>query len=207
MDTIFLNKDIELLIIGNLNGNEILFNQVINHCSINKRILISLGNFYPKTIINDNNFIVNKLQELQSKKLAYVIKGNHEYRYLLHSRSDNKLSWLNSLPIVLSFVFNNQSRVTVVHGGISPKCTWSESLTEMMYLNLIDTSGNPIAKKGIPWYDLYDGRFGYVVSSYLPHTKIQYYKHSCNINCTNSEILFGLVFSNGRIKNVIEFRV
>lgn len=214
MDTIFLNKDTELLIIGDINGNKILFDLVIEHCLINNIILVSLGNFYPQNVTNEMDYIVNNLKQLQSQNKAYIIKGNHEYRNLLNSRLlDDNLLWCNSLPLALSFVFSNQSRLTIVHGGISPKCTWADisSRTDCMYLNIVDKLGNPVAKKGIPWYDLYDGRFGYVISSYLPNNDamIKYHKHSCNINtnCNKTGILLAPIINNGKMKNVIEFRI
>jgi hypothetical protein len=209
MQTIKLLNNSELFIIGDINNNKILFDQLIEQADIcSTRFLVSIGNIYSK--IQTSESIIRKICALQEQGLAYMIRGSNEQRHLLKKGKFTKeLEWCSKLPLILSFIFSNQNRITVVHGGISSNQNWNniDSNSEIMYIKNLNSFGKPIPGDGIPWYELYDGRFGYIISGHTPNKdgKIKYNKHSCNINtdCSNTGILSGQIIKDGIMNNVI----
>lgn len=204
MLTIKIPKGTDLVVIGDVHEQESHFNNLIKELNIGpNRILVSVGDIYDK----GNGFdvaesIIKKIQDLHSKGFAYMVRGNHEQRKINDKIISSGIEWCKTIPLALSFTFYNQSRISIIHGGVSPKHTL-ESLdynSEILYARNINDAGNPDIN-GVPWYELYDGRFGYIIHGHSLDSdgSIKYNKHSCNVDtcCYKTGILAGQIISNG----------
>jgi predicted phosphodiesterase len=231
INTIKIPKGQEIVVVGDIHENEYHIDKMVEQAEVGtKRILVSLGDVYNKGEGNHvADRIVNKIRSLHNNGWAYMIRGNHEQRAI--KKAGNKLSselgWCKTLPMILSFLFSNNTRITIVHGGVAPYHTWKNvsSNTEIMYIRTLDDSGNPIPlvwteengikklipkSRGILWHELYDGRFGYIISGHDSQSDgvPKFYRHSCNIDtkCYKTGILTGQVVSQGSLKDLISIK-
>lgn len=228
--TIRLSKDKELIVVGDIHENEWHFKEMLKRAEVGtRRILVSVGDVYdkgkgPKVAER----IIQKIRELHEDGWAFMVRGNHEQRNIrILKENKQKLSdeliWCENLPLVLSFVFSNQNRITVLHGGVTPLHTWNDvsSNTEVMYVRTVDEHGRSITHtwvdgKGTPekagdlWHDRYDGRFGYIISGHNSQSDgvPKFYKHSCNIDtkCYETGVLTGQIVANGSLQELIIVR-
>jgi len=229
--TIRVPKGQELIVMGDVHENEWHFEQMLDRAEVGtKRILISLGDIYDK---GDGPHvaerIVRKIRELQEAGWAYIVRGNHEQRNIKRFQKNGEkltpeLEWCKNLPLLLSFVFTNQDRITIVHAGVTPHHTWGNvtNNTEVMYIRTLDEKDRPIPliwieedgvkklraeKKGVVWHERYDGRFGYIISGHDSQRDgvVKYYKHSCNLDtrCYDTGILAGQIIAEGRLKELV----
>ena len=128
---------------------------------------------------------------------------------------------MKNQPLSLFFRFNNGSRLTVIHAGITTSHTWEDldNNSDVVYIRELDENGDYIPlkwkkqpdgrkklqpkKEGRPWHELYDGRFGYIASGHNAQTdgEPKFFRHSCNLDsgCYNTGVLTAQIFSeNGR---------
>jgi predicted phosphodiesterase len=232
--TIRVPKGQELIVMGDVHENEWHFEQMLDRAEVGtKRILISLGDIYDK---GDGPHvaerIVRKIRELQEAGWAYIVRGNHEQRNIKRIlRNDEiltpELEWCKNLPLLLSFIFTNQNRITIVHAGVTPHHTWGNVVnnTEVMYIRTLDKNNRPIPliwveengvkklraeKKGVVWHEKYDGRFGYILSGHDSQRDgvVKFYKHSCNLDtrCYDTGVLAGQIIAEGMLKELILIR-
>lgn len=167
--------------------------------------------------------IVNYIKDLQDAGLAYTLKGNHELKRIKKAKQRNVmdpcLTWLDKQPLIYSFVYPNNKRYTVVHAGITPKMTWENinNNLDLCYTRAIGIKGNSVPtyfdgsqwrfkeENTTNWHELYDGRFGYVISGHQPLEDGQplFYENSCNIDtaCFMTKTLTGLLVSQNSIKH------
>jgi predicted phosphodiesterase len=227
--TIKIPKGQELVFVGDIHENEWHLEQLIERTEIGtKRILVSLGDIYDK---GDGHHvaerIVNRIRKLAEGGWVYMVRGNHEQRTIKRAIDDGQilspeLAWCSQLPLILSFVFSNNNRITVVHAGVTPHHSWGNVTTEMMYIRTLDEKDRPIPliwteidgvkklkaeRPGVLWHDRYDGRFGYIISGHDSQADgvPKFYKHSCNIDtkCYSTGILTGQIVSQGTLKDLI----
>jgi UDP-2,3-diacylglucosamine pyrophosphatase LpxH len=171
--------------------------------------------------------IAEKTKELVSLGLAFFVKGNHELKAIKKNRKNQNphpiYAWLDKQPIALSFLYPNQSRYTCVHAGITPHMTWDsiDHDINVCYTRVLDKHGNhvhmiknkdtnhwePAIKEVSEWHNVYDGRFGYVISGHNCHPdNPTFYNHSCNIDSGvfNTGTLSAVKFNQFGKKEVIK---
>jgi predicted MPP superfamily phosphohydrolase len=199
-----------------------------------KKWLVSVGDVwdkgYGRKAAED---ITDELAHLQKDGIGWAIRGNHEIKLIKKTRkSDDKLSkqlkWWAKQPLVITFEFPRGALVTTLHAGVTPKMTMVSLKTdiEVVYVRDVDENGKMIPliwkvneegekilvkskEGGKSWHELYDGRFGYIVSGHVAQKDgtPSFYNHSANIDTGvyESGILTGQVFdSNGRRSELIQ---
>lgn len=229
--TIKIPKGQELVVVGDIHENEWHLEQLIERAEVGtKRILVSLGDVYDKGEGHHvAERIIRRIQGLSENGWAYMVRGNHEQRAIKQAKNNGEklspeLKWCKKLPMILSFVFSNNNRVTVVHAGVTPHHTWGNvgNNTEVMYIRTLDEKDRPIPlvwtdvdgvkklraeREGVLWHERYDGRFGYIISGH--HSQDdgvpKFYKRSCNIDtkCYSTGILTGQIVSQGTLTELI----
>ena len=231
--TIQVPRGLELVVLGDIHECESQFNKMLERAEVGtNRILVSLGDVYDKGAgPHVAERIIHKIQELSAAGWAYMVRGNHEQRNIMRAKEQDtltpELEWCSQLPLVLSFMFHNQNRVTVVHGGVTPNHTWGNvsNNTEVMYIRSLDDNDRPIplvwvdedgnkklraSKKGTIWHERYDGRFGYIISGHDSQKDCipKYYNYSCNIDtrCYSTGVLTGQIVADGAIKGRIQIK-
>jgi hypothetical protein len=229
--TIRIPKGKELVVVGDVHECEYHFEQMLERTKIGTdRVLVSLGDIYDKgegPVVAEK--ITRKIKRLQEDGWAYMVRGNHEQRNIKNLRKQGEklspeLEWCSNLPLLLSFVFHNNNRITIVHAGVTPHHTWNNvtNNTELMYVRTLAEDGQPIPlkwieedgkkklkalEKGPVWHEKYDGRFGYIVSGHDSQSDgvVKFYKHSCNLDtrCYSTGILAGQIISDGVLKELV----
>ncbi len=147
MISIKIPKGQELIVVGDIHENEYHLEQLIERAEVGtKRILVSLGDVYDKGEGHHvAERIINRIRGLAENGWAYMVRGNHEQKAIKRIMDSKKklspeLDWCQRLPLVLSFVFSNNNRVTVIHGGVTPHHSWNNvaNNTEVMYIRTLD---------------------------------------------------------------------
>lgn len=214
-----LRKGQELVVIGDVHGCEDHFDLMLKRAKVGtKRILVSIGDVYPHSrdadpaLVSVSENIIYKIKKLYSAGWAYMVRGNCEQIRLLDMPrpGPSGLEFCSYMPTVLSFQFSNQNVVTVVHGGFSNTHSWkglSEN-SEPVYIRNLSADGEPALDDtdSKTWHEMYDGRFGYVISSHgSADNKITQYNHSCSIDtkCYKTGVLSGQIVSDGTLKELI----
>ena len=231
LPTIRVPKGQELVVMGDVHESEWHFEQLLERTEVGtKRILISLGDIYDKGEGHHvAERIVRKIRKLHEDGWAYMVRGNHEQRNIKNAKQNNvelspELKWCKKLPLLISFMFYNHNRITIVHAGVTPHHTWGNvsNSTELMYIRTLDEQDRPIplewveedgVKKlrarsaGVVWHERYDGRFGYIISGHDSQRDgmVKYYKHSCNLDtrCYDTGVLSGQILLDGAVKEAV----
>jgi predicted phosphodiesterase len=233
MNKIKVNKDTELIFIGDIHEHEEQFDKLVEHIQpSSSKLLISLGDILDKGYGKKVGYsITSKMMKLHDQGFGYVIKGNHELKNIKTAKNENTmneyLEWLRKCPLSLTFQFPNGTMVTAVHAGVLPKHKEEDLSTDVSvaYVREIDAKGKSISLKkviennkvkfvptkenGIVWHEVYDGRFGYIVSGHASQKdgKPKFYNYSCNLDscCYNSGILSALVMNQNGKKELLSF--
>lgn len=220
---IHVKKNISIMAIGDIHEHPEQFNKIINEWDpSDERWVVSVGDVFDKGFgTKAAEKITQKLMDLNSKGIGFAVKGNHELKQIRKNRKNltKELRWWQERPLSICFSFENGSTVTVLHAGVTPK-TSQESLKkdiEICYVRDIDENGKMIplvwkkdnenndilvkAKEGgYNWHDIYDGRFGYIVSGHAAQKDglAKFYNYSCNIDSGVFEtgVLTGQVFNS-----------
>lgn len=202
-------KGTQIAVVGDIHEHIDHFNKVIDRVKPSeKMIFVSVGDVYDKGFgIPAAESITDILRNFAMRGQACVVRGNHELKHIRRAQKENKplssqLAWWDSQPIVISFVFSNNTKLTVVHGGVTPSHT-SDDLgadIEVCYVRDLDEKGQMIklrwveedGKKtikpekpgGVSWHEKYDGRFGYIAAGHQPQKdgKAKFYNYSCNLD-------------------------
>lgn len=221
----------KIAVVGDLHEQKDQFIKLIEKIQPSKNmILVSLGDLFDKGGGQKYaEFICDKIKSLNESGYAYVIRGNHELKHIKKAKRDKRitpqLSWLDSQPLALSFVFYNGTRLTAVHGGVKPNHTWDdlEQDIEVAYIRDLDPDGNmiklkwseeegkrvlaPISTNGKSWHEFYDGRFGYIASGHNGQSDgiAKFYNYSCNLDssCYLTGILSCQIFSENGLEELI----
>lgn len=216
----------KLAIVGDIHEHENQFDRLIALIDPSPNMFfVSVGDIYDKgSGIKTANAILNKIRRLHDAGYGFIVKGNHELKHLRKAAYSNRwtyeLDWINQQPLVLSFIFENGFRVTALHGGVKPSHTWNDlnKDTETSYIRNLDADGEMIKLKwngkeyepckegGIPWHEIYDGRFGYIVSGHEPlkNGKPRFYKYSCNIDtaCYRTGVMTCQIISENGLEDL-----
>lgn len=217
-----------IAIIGDVHEHEEQFNQILEKIKPSPSMfLVSVGDIYDKGFGKEKaDSITRSLQHLNRQGFGFAVRGNHELKNIRNGKKHNNLSpeleWFRNQPLALSFSFTNGSKVTVVHGGVTPNHT-VDNLgldVEVAFIRDVDEAGKMIQLKwvaedggskklvpakpgGVSWHSLYDGRFGYIAAGHEPQKDgvAKFYNFSCNLDsaCYQTGILSCQIFSeNGR---------
>lgn len=223
MRPIKVKKNWKLAFVGDIHEQEAHFYKLlekINPSEQTKIILVSLGDVYDKgNGVNSAKKIINSIRDLYKQNLAYMIRGNHEQKHIKQARTKNnvydELRWVSMQPVSLQFKFENNTYVTAIHGGITPKCS-EKNLTEVnvMYLRNIDKKGNPVvshtSEDQIPWGQVYDGRFGYMFCGHSPQFTGEplFWPYACNVDtgCYKTGVLSCQIFSEKGLEDLIQIK-
>ena len=220
-----LKKNTKVTVIGDIHEHVDQFMEMVDRVKPTPdNILVSVGDIYDKGNGDEPaNRIINKLRELNLSGSAYMVQGNHESKRFktVKNKCDN-LKWAESQPRVITFRFANQTKLTVLHAGVTPKHTAHDlnHNIEVMYVRCLDENDDyipltyklingrkklrPVRDGGVPWHKRYNGRFGYIISGHDSQEdgRIKFYKYSANIDtrCYDTGILSGIVYSEkGRL--------
>ena len=214
-----------ICVVGDMHEHSEQFFKLIHEYKPNEsRWLVSLGDVYDKGYGEKAaNDITDELKHLQKDGICFAVRGNHEIKRIKTAKkSKDKLSpqmkWWTRQPLVITFEFPRGNLVTVLHAGVTPKMTEFSLRAdiEVVYVRDVDDSGKMIPliwkvneegekvlvkarEGGSSWHDVYDGRFGYIVSGHVAQKDgvPKFYNYSCNIDTGvyDSGILTGQVFS------------
>lgn len=145
-------------------------------------ILVFLGDVcYP---YKNTAEVVKRLNELTTffeGKKSYYVLGDHDlvFKSQVASSNADAYDWLDYKMLGVRFTFKNNTNLLVIHGGILPKHKKMSDLDDDPEISFVTETGD---KKN--WHKIYNGRFGYVVSSHPPtkDNQIKTYKYSTSID-------------------------
>lgn len=197
-------KGTKIAIVGDIHEHDDQFNRLVTLVQPSEKMFfVSVGDIYDKGYGQSvAQSITDKVRIMCEQGYGFIVRGNHELKNIKKAISTktmtSQLSWLEKQPLALSFVFENGSRVTVVHGGVKPAHTWDDLDydIETSYIRNLDEKGNmiklewvgnefrPSKPGGVSWHEVYDGRFGYIVAGHEPlkDGKPKFYNYSANID-------------------------
>lgn len=221
-------KDTKIAFVGDIHESSKLYFKLLERLNPNPKLwLVSLGDVYDKGEgIEAAEKITDSFMDLKSRGYLYAVRGNHELKHIRKNRKNpNKYHvWWAAQPLVLEFSFTSGATVTALHAGVTPQMTRAglTSSIEVCYTRTVDDQGMiPIriemieGKKhfietrpnGQYWYDLYDGRFGYIVSGHIEHESVEYHAYSCNIDtgAYRTGVLSAQIFdSQGNLDELVQ---
>lgn len=223
-------KGTKIVVVGDIHEHEEQFDLIIKKTKPSENIFfVSVGDIFDKGFGPQvAESILNKIRLMNEKSFGFMVKGNHELKIIRKAKIANTmndlLSWVDRLPLAISFVFSNQTRLTIVHGGVKPSHKWEDLNVdvETSYLRNIDDAGEMIRLKwvsvdgvkvikpekpgGISWHEKYDGRFGYIAAGHEPlkDGKPKFYNYSCNVDtaCYQTGIMTAQVFSERGLEDL-----
>lgn len=187
-------SDTKIAVIGDIHCHNQQFLELLDKIQPSEQMwIISVGDLLNKGFGQEaEDIVVNKFRELVDAKIGFVCKGNHELRNIREARKNNtmtdNLRWLECLPLALSFNFTNQTKLTVLHGGVLPTHTWEDlkNNIEICYIRNIDSygKGRSEEKIGENWHKLYTGHLAYIASGHNAQCDgvPKFYNYSCNID-------------------------
>jgi predicted MPP superfamily phosphohydrolase len=220
--TIKLARGARITVFGDLHEHSEHYKKLLGRLELGpQHLLVCLGDIYDKgdgpEAAED---LAAQLKTLVDQGLAYAIRGNHEQRHIRRENMTPGIEWFSTLPTTLQFRFANGTRVAAVHGGVIPRHTWDdfESSIDTLYVRTVDDRGKYVpliwkevdgkrdlvpAREGQVWHELYDGRFGYIISGHDAQADgvPKFYRYSCNIDTKvyRTGILTALTYGeNGR---------
>jgi predicted phosphodiesterase len=236
-----LEDDAIVLVIGDIHEQEKQFDLMIEKFNPGpKKYLVSVGDIYDKGEgIWVGHSITQKLMRLEQKGYCFTVRGNHEAKHIKKQYYKNtsfseeyefceELDWFSKQPFYWNFEIGSFNLLTV-HGGIEPKMKEFKDLNEdVMYVRDFDPQTGkrikwtwktvngesqflPTKEGGVPWHEMYDGRFGFVASGHeAQHDgQAKFYKHSCNLDsaCYATGILTGAIFDTNGLKEVLTIKI
>ena len=197
-----------------------------------ERRLVLLGDIFDKGFgVKCAEEIVDFIKPMVKQGIAYVVKGNHELKILNKAKKGKipwtpQLEWLLEQPLAITFQFSNFTRLLAVHAGVTPKMTIDSVVNDVKacYVRTIDENNKPVSliktiedgkmvmtpsKKGVLWHDVYDGRFGYIISGHNSQKDgvPKFYNYSCNIDtaCYHTGKLTVQIFSESGLEDLLTF--
>lgn len=180
-------KDKNLLVVGPLyNKLEKLY--AIGPLVKDNSIVVLLGDIcFPYEKYSEVPSRIEQVKLFMEGKDAHYVLGDKDLVYMQKTFATHADThdWLAVQPLAVRFVFENQTSALVTHGGILPRhTTWGEISDD---LEIAFITNVPTINK--PWHRVYNGRFGYVLSSH-PATKENEavkYEHSISLDTNAHE--------------------
>ncbi len=218
-----LKENVKIAVVGDIHAHAFQFFKLLEQVNPStEMILVSVGDIYDKGYGEEEEIkIISKMRDLKKVGFLYMVKGNHELKKIRKARQTNswspELQWIDEQPISLTFEYPNQTKITILHGGVLPATTIQDldEDIEICYIRDVSEKGKMIklkwvkqnekntliqTEKGRPWHEYYDGRFGYIASGHEPQRdgKAKFYNYSCNLDsaCFETGILSCQIFSS-----------
>lgn len=144
-------------------------------------IVVFLGDIcYPYKTYSDVPSRINIIKTFLENKDAHYVLGDKDLVYMQKTFASNAdtSDWLALQPTAIRFMFENQTSALVVHGGILPRHTTWREITDDLEISFI----NNIPTINKPWHKIYNGRFGYVLSSHPASKDKLVEKHNNSIS-------------------------
>lgn len=180
-------KDKSLLVVGPLyNKMDKLF--ALTPLIKEDSIVVFLGDIaYPFNKFSDVPPRIETIKTFMEGKDCHYVLGDKDLIYMqkTFSSSADTHEWLSKQSTAIRFMFDNGTSVLAVHGGILPRhTTWGEVNSDLEISFITEVTS---IKKS--WHKLYNGRFGYVVSSHLANkdNKVEIHKHSISLDTNAHE--------------------
>jgi len=145
-------KNTEIAVVGDIHEHEYQYNLMLEKLKPSQKLwIVSAGDIYDKGFGKSAaERITQSFINMQKSGYAFAVQGNHEKRNLKRAKAQQKmtkyLEWFESQPLVLSFVFENTTRLTVLHGGVKPSHKWEDMNVdvETCYIQEIDDKGEMV---------------------------------------------------------------
>jgi hypothetical protein len=201
-------KDVQIAVFGDVHSHKEQFYKMINEIKPSEKLWIaSVGDWFDKGWNDkDAEEMIDKFMKFAARNIGFSVKGNHDIKHLKAASKDELkskkcLQWLNGCPLSYTFRFVNGSLLSVLHAGLTPTMTATDldNDSSVAYIRSIDDKGKSVpyifktaegkkimepARDGRIWHELYDGRFGYVISGH--HSQKdgtpKFYNFSANID-------------------------
>ena len=197
-----VQKGTEVLIVGDVHEHEQQVDDLLSQIEPSENLLLGfVGDIYHKGPGNPESII----RKIKDRPDTFMIPGNHELKELSKAKKKKEYSeelyWVRNLPLSITFEFYNRTLLTMVHGGVLPSHTWHdlEHNVETAFIRTVDKDGKMVkllkkvvdgkmtmvpAKPGKVWHELYNGRFGYIVSGHDAQKDglAKFYNFSCNLD-------------------------
>jgi predicted MPP superfamily phosphohydrolase len=223
-EIISVPENVSILVIGDIHEHSEQFNSVLNKWKPSKtRWIVSLGDVYDKgygPAVAEK--ITNKLIELN----AFAVRGNHELKIIKKNKKElsPELKWWKNRPLAITFNFYTGKQISIVHAGVSPVMTQLGNDVEVCYVRDVDCNGqmiplvwkmingtNTLVKSndnGQLWHNVYDGRFGYIISGHAAQKdgEAKYFTNSCNIDSgiyETGKLTSQIILSSGELGDKI----
>jgi len=214
-----------LTIIGDIHEQRTHFEKLIKLAQPNEtNWIVSVGDIYDRGEGREaGDAIVRALIRMN----AHCVRGNHEHKRRKREGLSEEECLASQWPLSLTFIFDNHTRLIVLHGGITPKHSMKdlEHNSEIVYVRNLDDDNKSIPLKkvnedgkwiwkpkrpGQPWHKKYYGRFGYIVAGHDPQYDGQpkFYDYSANVDtgCFETGVLTGLVFDRNGRQDVLQIK-
>ena len=224
-ETIKVPRGTTLTIIGDIHEQKTHFNKLIELAKpSDTNWIVSVGDIYDRGHGREaGDEIIRELQRLG----AYCVRGNHEHKRRKREELSKEESLASNFPLSLTFLFDNHTKIVVLHGGITPKHSMKDLVhnSEIVYVRNLDEDNKSIPLKkinedgkwvwkpkrpGKPWHEKYYGRFGYIVAGHEPqyNGEPKFYDYSANIDtgCFETGVLTGVVFDRDGRKDVLQVK-
>lgn len=172
----------------------------------------------------DSVGVVRLVRKLAREHAVVCVRGNHEDKYLRYRARlardkegavsfpepkrilfeafvDGDLDWFESLPLHAQV-----GSYLVVHGGIDRRHQTPADLekkryrSRLMVVRRVDPDTHQMSEGGIPWAQLYDGRFGPVAYGHEPDDEIRIdtYAVGLDTGCCFGGKLTAMILEEGR---------
>lgn len=231
---VWVPPGIKLCAFGDVHGHEEQVDKLFDWFNKQENMwLISVGDLIDRGFGEEcDERITNKMKDLVDAGKGFVVRGNHEIKCKRRAKESGKpikdyIMWLSDLPLSLTFVFKNGTRVVALHGGVRPDHTHNDLIDdiEICYIRNIDKNGKhvPLCSKKVDgkkfyypadpdsklWHEIYDGRFGYIISGHQAQRDgiPKFYNYSCNLDtaCYNTGKLTAMVYGENGREEILTF--
>jgi predicted phosphodiesterase len=205
MPKIIVPENTSIYAIGDIHEHSEHFFSLLKKIKPNQNNwIVSVGDVYHKGYGRAAaEIITQELMNLSKNGFGFAVRGNHELQEIKICQKLNKttkyVAWWAKQPLSYSFIFPSNFRLTVVHGGITPKMTEQdlENNQNLVYIRTIGEDGEYVkytydkisrklipTKPGIQWNEVYDGRFGYICAGHDEQEsgEPKLFKHSSNVD-------------------------
>lgn len=166
------NSKHKILVVGSIYNNKEKLNRIkeIDH---KYDLIIINGNLcYPYDNIEEIENNINYIND--NKKWIYNL-GNYDLEFIIKNNSLKVSEWLKSKSNVIIIEFINQTKITILNGGITSK-TNKFNLFNDIEVSFVSYINNK------PWHEYYGGAFGYIISNFPQTTDFpSFYNYSAQI--------------------------
>jgi hypothetical protein len=133
---------------------------------------------YPWDSIDQVKYRIEILDKYLKNSSSFYIVGDGDLNFKSKNKNnDNKINkWIDNQCLGINITFENNSMLTVVHGGIPIEAkSWKDIVSNIEIAFVKNINGQP-------WHKLYDGKFGYVISAHPTSNELKQYNFSSAID-------------------------